>query len=317
MLAKPEPVRIAATSAGAAAEPSASAPRPVPEPESAVDPRADEWELVPRTASIAGAIAEAWRYRRLVPFFGARAVEKMYARTVLGRLWLFLRPLFPIFVGAIVFGGLLRVDSDGRPYFLFYLVGSTLWSWFDGSLTWATRSLELNRKVLRRLYVPRLLLPVAMTAPALVELGIRAGLIAIVATYYALAEQTRLAPSAWMPFALVPLVVTYALALGVGLFTSVIGMSARDVRFALGYVLGFAMFLSPVVYPLDVVPADHRWIAALNPMAGLLEAFRFCLLGTGAFEITAILYAAVVASVLLALGLRFFVRAEAAALDRS
>lgn len=307
MLAKPEADRLGATSEVAAEE------RP---PRSVESPR-DEWEILPRHPSIGGAIAEAWRYRRLVRFFATRAVEKMYARTVLGRLWLLIRPLLPVFVGAIVFGGLLRVGSDGRPYFLFFLVGSTLWSWFEGSLTWATRSLELNRKVLRRIYVPRLLLPIAMTAPALVELGIRLGLIAVVATFYAFTRDTTLAPLGRMPLAIVPLVLAHALALGVGLFTSVIGMHTRDVRFGLGYVLSFAMFLSPVVYPMDVVPADHRWIAALNPMAGLLEAFRFCLLGTGAFQIGALVYAVVVATVLLAYGLRFFVRAEAAVLDRS
>lgn len=279
---------------------------------------ADEaWEISPHRGTVPEALASAWRYRRLLGFFASRALEKRYARTVLGRLWLLIRPLFPVLVGALVFGRLLGVGSEGRPYFLFFLVGSTLWSLFEGSLFWATRSLELNRKFLRRLYVPRVLLPVAMTAPALLDLGIRIGLIAIASTYFVLVEGTEVAPLARMPLALVPLGLAYLLALGFAAFTSVIGAAVRDVRFALSYVLNLVMFLSPVLYPLDVVPERYRWIAVLNPLAGLLESFRFCLLGTGAPRIGALVYACAVVVALLALGLRFFVRAEAAALDRA
>jgi lipopolysaccharide transport system permease protein len=277
----------------------------------------DPWEISPHRGTVREAVAAAWRYRQLLGFFAARALEKRYARTVLGRLWLLIRPLFPVVVGALVFGRLLGVGSEGRPYFLFYLVGTTLWSLFEGSLVWATRSLELNRKFLRRIYVPRLLLPVAMTAPAILDLGIRIGLIAIASTYFVLAEGTEMAPIARIPLALLPLALAYLLALGVATFTSVIGAGIRDVRFALAYVLSLVMFLSPVVYPLEVVPERYRWIAALNPLAGLLESFRSCVLGTGPVEIGSLVYPAVVAVALLAFGLRFFVRAEAAALDRA
>jgi lipopolysaccharide transport system permease protein len=304
MLARPETEPLSRRSGEATRETAAK------------EPGHDVWELTPHRGSVARALAEVWRYRRLLRFFGARALERLYARTILGRLWLLIRPLFPVVVGALVFGGLLGVDSDGRPYLLFFLVGSTLWSWFEGCLTWATRSLAQNRKVLRRIYVPRLLLPLAMTAPSLLELGIRLVLVAVAATYYAIVDQTRLAPIARMPLGLIPLALAYGLALGIAMFTSVMAATARDVRFALAYGLSLAMFLSPVVYPLDVVPDDHRWIAALNPMAGLLEAFRFCLIGTGSFDLAALGYAALIAAVLLTFGLRFFVRAEATALDR-
>jgi lipopolysaccharide transport system permease protein len=277
----------------------------------------EAWEITPHRGTVSEAIAASWRYRRLLGFFASRAIEKRYARTVLGRFWLLIRPLFPVVVAALVFGRLLGVGSEGRPYFLFFLVGSTLWSLFEGSLVWATRSLELNRKFLRRLYVPRLLLPVAMTAPAILDLGIRIVLIALASSYFVLLEGTPMAPLGRMPFALVPLALAYLLALGIASFTSVIGASVRDVRFALAYVLNLVMFLSPVLYPLDVVPERYRWIAALNPLTGLLEAFRSCVLGTGAPSIGSLVYALVVVAVLLAFGLRFFVRAEAAALDRA
>lgn len=278
---------------------------------------ADAWEISPRPATVAESLAAAWQYRRLLGFFAARALEKRYAKTVLGRLWLLIRPLFPVVVGAVVFGELLGVGSEGRPYFLFFLVGTTLWNLFEGSLVWATRSLELNRKFLRRLYVPRLLLPVATTVPAILDLGIRLGLIALATIYFVLVEGTVVAPPERLPLALVPLALAYLLAVGVAAFTSVMGAAVRDVRFALAYVLNLVMFLSPVVYPLDQVPDGYRWITALNPLTGPLEAFRFCVLDTRPPGVGSLVYATAVAGALLGFGLRFFVRAEVAALDRA
>ena len=106
----------------------------------------ERWEVTPRYPGPIATIGEVWRYRRLLGFIGDRALRKMYRRTVLGWLWLFINPLFPIALRAIIFGGLLGVGSDGIPYFLFLLAGTVVWDTFAASLMWGTRSLEMNRR---------------------------------------------------------------------------------------------------------------------------------------------------------------------------
>ncbi|PYR75325.1 MAG: hypothetical protein DMF87_20735, partial [Acidobacteria bacterium] len=112
---------------------------------------------------------EAWRYRLLVAFFASQAFNMLYKRTQLGILWVPLRPLAPLIVGALIYGGLMSVPSLGVPYFLMLTVGSTAWNCFDGPWGWGTRGLELNRELITKLYFPRIILPLSTMVPGLVE----------------------------------------------------------------------------------------------------------------------------------------------------
>ena len=119
-----------------------------------------------------------WQYRRLLGFIGDRALRKMYRRTVLGWLWLFINPLFPIALRAIIFGGLLGVGSNGLPYFLFLLAGTVVWDVFATSLMWGTRALEMNRDLTDQIYHPRAILPFGNMTPALLNLALKVGVFA-------------------------------------------------------------------------------------------------------------------------------------------
>lgn len=310
-----------AEAAASPVAPSAGPHRTAPPGERGMDPRdaalPDEWVIEPRSIGLFRSCQEVWRYRRMVRFFAARAVEKLYRRTVLGRAWILIRPLFPVVVGTVIFGELLNAPSDDVPYFLFLLVSSAVWGLFSGSVMWATRSLELNRKILKRLYVPRLILPVAMVAPALLEFAIYLGLIVAAAAYYAAQGHLYVAGGPRLLAALGAAAASLLLALGVGLWTSVLGALARDVRFTLSYVLSFWLYLTPVIYPLSAVPERWRWLCALNPMASLVETFRWGVLGIGGPDPRALGMAAIVLVAVVTAGLWFFVRAEAAAIDRS
>src|SRR5437867_3332545 len=114
-------------------------------------------------------LAEAWRYRRIVWFFASRAILKMHAKTKLGWPWVLIRTLFPLLVGSFVYGSVMQVDSGPHPYFLFLLVGSIAWSFFDTPLTRASRGLEMNRALIRKLYLPRMILPLTQMAAGLIE----------------------------------------------------------------------------------------------------------------------------------------------------
>jgi len=244
-------------------------------------------------------------------------LQKRYKRTVLSWLWLFIRPLGPILIGTLIFGRLLNVPSDNVPYFLFFLAGTASWHLFENSLLWATRSLERNRRFMTKLYFPRIILPVASIVPALIEFLIYLGLILGAVVYYLSAEgklylvlrfQLLLAPAA------AALIVVFALALG--LWTSVLQAQARDVRFTLRYVMRFWLYLTPVIYPLSSIPPRWHWLVSLNPMAPLVETFKWGMLGVGQFKPYFLVTAVAVICSTLASGLWFFDRAQASAIDR-
>src|SRR5215468_3197950 len=145
-------------------------------------PPLDTWVIEPRREALAQRLRDVWRYRQLLRFFSSKSLTKLYRRTVLGAAWIFIRPLFPLAVNTIVFGGVLGVGSNGVPYFLFMNCGGALWDLFSSAVTWGTRSLELNRGFMNRIYLPRLILPVATMTPALLYFVINIGVLAVAIT---------------------------------------------------------------------------------------------------------------------------------------
>ena len=277
----------------------------------------EEWTIEPRSTSFGARAREVWVYRRLMRYFAARAIERLYQKTMLGKAWIFIRPLFPLIIKAMVFGGLLGVNAPGVPYFLFLLVGSSIWDLFAGALMWATRSLQINRGVLSRMYVPRVILPAATMAPAFVNFAIMMAVLLGTLIYYRVVDGVFYVNSpAQLVWAVAAVLMTFTLALGIGLWTSVAGAEVRDVRFTLAYVLDFWLFLTPVLYPLSVVSEQWQWLFMLNPMTGPVQAFKWGILGIESVNYTVFAVDALVIIGVLVLGLAFFSRAEATAIDR-
>lgn len=239
------------------------------------------WRVEPRRVGALGQLREAWRQRRVLGLLGATTLGKLYRRTWLGRTWLVLRPLGDALIGALVLSGVLGLGDDSPvPYPLFFLVGTTCWVVFREALIWSARSLEINRSLLGRRYVARLLPPLAAMAPVALTAAVYVAVAAPIALVYQLQDPALrlpgLAQLAWC----VPLLATIgAIGLGCGLFFACPGARYRDVRFGLGYVVGFGMFLSPVLYPLRQVPERWRTFALLNPLAPLMEGVRWSALG--------------------------------------
>lgn len=303
----------------ACTDPAAPPPRgssPGPDAPLATVPPA-RWVIEPRRPGIASRLAELWRGRTLFGFFARRALAKAYRRTVLGWLWLLIRPLAGVAAATLVFGHVVRVDTGPVPYFLFFLVGTSAWMLFEGSLTWVTRSLEINRKLLKRHYFPRIIVPVATLAPALVEFAIHLALIGGAGLLYAWRAGESHLRAGWpLAAALAAVALQLAIALGMGLFTAIFETKARDVRLVLGYALRPLYLLTPVIYPLKDVPEGWRWLAELNPLAVAVETFRFGILGTGELRAGSLAIFGAVALGALMVGLVFFDRAEASAVDQ-
>lgn len=272
--------------------------------------------IEPRQPGGRSRMRELWAYRHLLRFFAGRAVDKIASRTVLGKAWLVIRPLADTLTRALVFGGVLKAPSGGVPYLLFFIIGMWAWRLFDRSLFWATRAIEINRRIVRKMYFPHLLLPLASTAPGLIEFGVFSFMTAAALALYGITDGHSylvLGPN----LLLVPLglLMSFLMAVSLGLITSVFGAFGRDTRYSLVYVLEFWMFVTPVIYPLSAIGSGFRPLAELNPMTPVIEMVRFGLVGSGEILPVPLVVTAVFITATSVLGLRFFSRFEAAAID--
>jgi lipopolysaccharide transport system permease protein len=275
-----------------------------------------EWVITPGRTGVIATVVDVWRHRRLLGFIGTRALRKVYRRTVLGWLWLFINPLFPLLLRALIFGGLLGVSSSGLPYFLFLLAGSLVWDTFASSLVWGTRGLEMNRHLTDEIYLPRALLPVGTMTPAFLDFGVKAVVFAAAVAYYAVVDD-RVYLRGGLPllWAGAALVLALAFSLALTFFTSLWGETTRDMRFTLGQLLAVWYLLTPILYPLSEVPEAHRGWMMLNPMAIVVETFKWGLFGIGELRPFAFGATAAGVFVLLVAGIAYFARAEAQAID--
>lgn len=281
---------------------------------SAAQPTVDVIE--PRPPGLLVRLPEVWRYRRLIGYFGKELLEKLYRRTWLGPVWIPLRPLVAVVTGTFVFGGLLGVDTGTVPYLLWFLVTSALWEFFSNTLLWGTRSLEVGRRVLRRMYAPRLTCLIGSLVISGVLFAVYVVMIVIAFAaflftdgelYMTFGVETLAAPAG--------LLLLILLALGIACFTAPYALRARDVRFAVAYFLGFWMFLSPVAYPLAHVPESYRTVIELNPATAPLELARLGIFGEGDLPVTSLVSCLIVTTLVVIAGLRVFNRAEEQALD--
>jgi lipopolysaccharide transport system permease protein len=278
----------------------------------------DAWVIeAGRLPGLRDRVADLWRYRRAAGFFFRRSIQLLYARTQLGWPWLLIRPLAPLCVGALVYGGVMGVPSLHVPYFLFFLAGSIAWSVFEGSLQWGTRSLERNRHLVKKLYLPRAILPVASTGAGLVEALVLLGVLVVAVTYYRRTDDIwYLAPPAVMAVAPAVLLLAWLQAVALAFWTSLWQARTRDTRYVLGFVVSFWAFLTPVIYPVQAMPLRWQPVAFVNPMTAVVEGFRGATLGAGVISPGGLAWSTALTLVLLFVGLRHFARAEGAATDR-
>lgn len=254
-----------------------------------------------RTERGAGtALRELRSYRDLLRFLVWRSVKVRYAQSILGFGWAIAQPLAQVLVFTIVFGRLVGVDSGGENYALFAFVALVPWSYFSNALTQATASLSSNANLLKKVYFPRLILPLAQTGARLVDFAIA---FLLLAAALLIAGE---APGEWiilLPLLILIMVIT---ALGAGLWLSALAIQYRDINHAAGFAVQLMMYASPVVYSIDLVPGRWQHLYALNPMVGVIEGFRSALLDSGPPRFDLIGIGAGVAVLLLASGLAYF-----------
>ncbi len=249
-------------------------------------------------------LGELWRYRELVGFFVWRDIKVRYKQTLLGAAWAIIQPLFTMIVFSLFFGKLAKVPSDNVPYPIFSYAALLPWQLFAKALNDASRSLVGNRNMLTKVYFPRLAMPLASLLGGLLDFTIAFLVLLGMMWYY----HVPLAPRAATVLLFLPLALLTAL--GVGLWLSALNVLYRDVGYALPFLTQAWMFITPIAYSSTLVPEKWRLVYALNPMAGVVNGFRWALLGTPTGPDASMAVSVTVALLLLVSGLFFFRRME-------
>jgi lipopolysaccharide transport system permease protein len=226
-------------------------------------------------------LAHIWSYRELLYFLALRDLKIRYKQTVLGMLWVVLQPLLMTLIFAVVLGRLIRVPSDGIPYPLFAYTGIMVWIFFSSAVSITSNSLVGNSGLITKVYFPRVIIPIATIIARLVDLLVSCIILVGLMIYYRVGFTFHIL---MVPF-MILLVALLALALG--MWSSAVNVKYRDVSLFLPVVIQLWMFVSPVVYPLSLVPPKYRLIYSLNPLVGVLDGFRAALLGQR-FDLVAI-----------------------------
>jgi len=249
-------------------------------------------------------LKDLWNYRELIYFFTWRDLKVRYKQTLLGASWAVLQPFLTMVVFSVFFGGLAKVPSDGVPYPIFSYTALLPWTLFSKAMQDASRSLVSSANIISKVYFPRLILPLATVLAGVVDFLIAFVVLLAMMLYYGI----RPTANVWT----LPLFVLLALitAIGVGLWLSALNVMYRDVGYVIPFLTQFWMYITPIAYPASMVPEKWKFLYALNPLTGVVEGFRWALLGTGEGPGTSLLISASIAILLTITGLFYFRRME-------
>ena len=219
-------------------------------------------------------LGEVLAYRDLLRYMIWKQIRVRYAQSSLGIGWAIIQPLFSMVIFTVIFGNLAKLDSDGTPYALFSLAALLPWTYFSNAITEGVASLVSEADLMKKVYFPRLILPLTSVGSKLVDFAIASVIMAVVMVWF---RQPPSAEIVWIPLAILIMVTT---ALGVSVWLTALAIQYRDIRYAMNFMVQILMYASPVVYSLQIVPESYRSLYALNPMAGVIECFRVSILGT-------------------------------------
>jgi lipopolysaccharide transport system permease protein len=247
---------------------------------------------------------ELWDYRELLFFFVWRDIKVRYKQTILGAAWAIIQPFFTMVVFSVFFGRLAKVPSDGLPYPIFSYAALVPWTFFATALTQASDSLVVSANMVKKIYFPRLTLPIATVLAGVVDFALAFAVLMGMVFFYGLTPTINIL---WLPLFLLLALVT---SLGVSLWLSAMNVQFRDVHYTVPFLTQAWLFATPIAYPSSLLSEPWRTLYGLNPMAGVVEGFRWALLGSNTAPGPMTIVSAVVALALFVGGAFYFRRME-------
>jgi len=278
-----------------------------------------EWDLViePQTSLFELNLKDVWRYRDLLWLLVKRDFVSFYKQTILGPLWFFIQPLFTTIIFTFIFGNLAGLSTDGLPQPLFYMAGITAWNYFADCLTKTSTVFRDNANIFGKVYFPRLIMPLSIVVSNLVRFGVQMLLFFIMIGYYLFQKEmgSLFHPNMYMLLFPVLVLLMALLGLGLGLIITAMTTKYRDLAFLITFGVQLMMYATTVIYPLSAAPSKYKWLIELNPMTGIIEAFRYGFLGQGEFTINTFGYSVIFTLISLVLGVIIFNKTEKTFVD--
>lgn len=265
-----------------------------------------EYHITPPKGLVNIDFCELWRYRELFFIFAWRDIKVRYKQTALGIGWAVFQPLLSTFIFTIFFGRLAKISSGVLPYSLFVLCGLIFWNFFSGALSHASNSLIENENIVKKVYFPKLILPFSSIITSFIDFSV--SLILMLIFSFVLGYVPSLM---FIPVLILGLLIAAVGAGGLGLFLSAFNVKYRDVRYILPFFIQTMLFLTPVIYPTAIVSNIHKYILAINPMTGVIEAVRATVAGSVAIDWLLIGLSALSAVIFLIIGFIYFRQTEA------
>jgi lipopolysaccharide transport system permease protein len=279
--------------------------------------QSEDWDLIIKSKTTLFNIQfqELWNYRDLLFLFVKRDFVSFYKQTILGPLWFFIQPIFTTLVFTFVFGKLAGISTDGLPQQLFYLTGITSWNYFSDCLTKTSTVFKDNANIFGKVYFPRLIMPLSIVVSNLVRFGVQLLLLIFMMFYYWFFPVTNASFHVTNSILLFPILVLLMalLGLGLGLIITAVTTKYKDLTFLVTFGVQLLMYGTTVIYPLSEAKLKFPEMAKfieLNPMTGIIEAFRYSFLGKGSFSTSSLLYSGLVTLIILFTGILIFNKTE-------
>jgi len=278
--------------------------------------QSEYWDLVIKghTSLLDLRFGDLWRYRDLLVMFVKRDFVSFYKQTIFGPLWFFIQPILTTIVFTFVFGNLAGLSTDGLPQFLFYLSGITAWNYFSDCITKTSTVFRDNANIFGKVYFPRLIMPLSIVTSNLVRFGVQLIMLLFMMSYYAFIGADFEITYAIFFFPIL-IVVMALLGLGLGLIITAMTTKYRDLSFLVTFGVQLLMYGTTVIYPLSAAPEKYKWLIQLNPMTGIIEAFRYGFLGKGTFTFWSVGYPVIFTLIVLFLGIIIFNKTEKTFVD--
>jgi lipopolysaccharide transport system permease protein len=275
-----------------------------------------EWDLViePQSSLLQLNLKDVWRYRDLLWLLVKRDFVSFYKQTILGPLWFFIQPLFTTIIFTFIFGNLAGLSTDGLPQPLFYMAGITAWNYFADCLTKTSTVFRDNANIFGKVYFPRLIMPLSIVVSNLVRFGVQMLLFFMMIGYYAYTGADFHLNAYVLLFPILVLLMAL-LGLGLGLIITALTTKYRDLAFLITFGVQLMMYATTVIYPLSAAPAAYKWVIELNPMTGIIEAFRYGFLGEGSLTFQTLGYSIAFTLIALVLGVIIFNKTEKTFVD--
>lgn len=278
----------------------------------------ENWTTVikPRNSLFDINFKELWQYRDLCALFVKRNIITQYKQTVLGPLWFLIQPLMTTVMYMIVFGGIAKISTDGLPQPLFYLAGICFWQYFADCLTKTSNTFVTNASIFGKVYFPRLIVPLSDVISNLVRFLIQLGLFLVVYAYYQIFTPVAIHTNWYVLLLPVLVLIEAGLALGFGILFSSLTTKYRDLQLLLSFFVSLWMYATPVIYPLSTITNPKLYLLmSLNPLTGIIEAFKYGMLGVGQFSWLSLGYSFLFMVVLLSLGIVVFNKVQRSFMD--